>query len=151
MDVNWFVLSRILLGGLLVFSGFEKLTSPYQNFLYVVQSYDLVSHPLDEWVARFFPWGEFFAGVFIFLGLWTAWALRGSLILFTIFIGVVGQALIRQLPITECGCFGEALNLSLRTVLLLDSMLWLLTVKMLLNVPKVASLSVDQYFEKNSP
>ena len=146
--MNLFVLSRVLVAGLLIFSGLEKLISPYQNFLYVIQSYQLLPPMGEEWTAKIFPWIEFLVGLFLGLGLWTQCALRGALVLFTVFVTVVGQALIRHLPISECGCFGEAISLPLQTVLLMDSFIWLLIVKLLFQLAKTSALSLDQYFEK---
>lgn len=147
--MNWFVLSRIAIGALLCFSGGEKLLSHYQNFLYVIQGYQFLPMALEEAVARIFPWLEFIIGLFLLLGLWVSLALRAALAVFTGFIAIVGQALIRELPIKECGCFGEAISLPPQTVLLMDSFIWLLIVKLLLNTVRTSSFSLDQYFEKN--
>ena len=95
-----------MIGGLFVVSGFEKLIGPYQNFFYVIQNYSFLPLFLTEIAARLLPWFEFFLGIFLVLGLWTKWTLRAVMALLLMFMGVVIQALIRQLPITECGCFG---------------------------------------------
>jgi len=137
---------RVMLGALFIFSGFMKLTSPYQNFLYVVQSYEILMSPFDGWVARLFPWLEFFIGIFLVLGLWLEWALYGTLIMCTVFIVVVGQAMMRQLPITECGCFGEKFSLPLPTMLVVDNLVWILTAVSLMKLPKTSQRSLDQYF-----
>lgn len=147
--MNWFVLSRIAIGTLLCFSGGEKILSPYQNFLYVIQGYQILPMHAEEFVARVFPWIEFLTGFFLLVGLWTDWALRGTLIVFTGFITVVGQALIRELPIKECGCFGEAVSLPTQTVLVMDSFIWLVIVKLLMHTARTAAFSLDRYFEKN--
>ena len=55
--------------------------------------------------AQVFPWIELIVGVFVLLGLWTSWALRGALVLFGIFVVVVGQALIIGLTLGELWLF----------------------------------------------
>jgi len=133
---------------LFVVSGFEKLTGPYQNFLYVIQNYDILNPVLQELTARILPWFELFLGVFLILGLWISWALRGILVLIVSFLFVVGQALIRQLPIGECGCFGNLVSLPLHMVFLLDCTLLFLAVFLLRKVDCTSRVSLDQYFQK---
>ena len=143
---NIFVILRILIGLLFLVSGGEKLLSHYQNFLYVVQSYELLPSQAEEWVARIMPWCELFAGLFLVLGLWLRAALQGAMILFCIFIFVVGQALIRKLAVTECGCFGELISFPLPVILMMDSTLLAISGILLLRLEKTSSLSLDNYF-----
>lgn len=119
-------LVRIAIGCLFLFSGGEKLLSPYQNFLYVIQSYQMLPSWAEVTVARVFPWLEFFIGLFVVLGLWTVQALKASLTMLAVFIITVSQALGRGLPIDQCGCFGEAIHIPLKGVLLFDSFMVLL-------------------------
>ena len=80
---------RILIGIFFAVSGAEKLIHPYENFLYVVRSYQLVGNPLDVLTAYFIPWVEFILGVFMALGLWLKVTLRGVWFLLIVFIFVV--------------------------------------------------------------
>lgn len=144
-----FVILRCLIGGLLIVSGAEKLISPYQNFLYVVQGYALLSPFLEEITARVIPWIELMTGVFLFLGLWLPTVLKLSLALFGSFMLVVGQALIRKLPLTECGCFGEFISLPPYAVLIMDSVIFIVLALLLKNIQKTNFLSLDGYFEGN--
>jgi uncharacterized membrane protein YphA (DoxX/SURF4 family) len=143
----WFLL-RILIGGIFVFSGLGKLLSPYQNFLYVVQAYQLLPSSGEYWVAQIFPWIEFLVGTFLLLGLWIPWALRGALLLFGTFVVVVGQALLRGLPLENCGCFGELIHLKPQIVIVLDSAGLLLTAVLLRHLPKLKKFSLDAHFDK---
>ena len=106
----WFLL-RIIIGSIFIVSGLGKLLSSYQNFLYVVQAYQLLPSWGEVLVAHIFPWIELIVGVFVLLGLWTIWGLRGAMVLFGVFVVVVGQALIRGLSLASCGCFGEWIHL----------------------------------------
>lgn len=144
--INIFVLIRVGLASIFIVSGFEKLTGPYQNFLYVIEGYDIFPRLLELFTAHTIPWVEFFIGIFLFLGLWTIWALRGFLLMVTVFIVIVSQAILRQLPITECGCFGELMSFPLHIVLLFDSCLFLLTAGLILKMDQSTSLSLDKYF-----
>jgi len=42
----------------------------------------------------------------------------------TAFIGILASAILRKLPVQSCGCFGEALTLSLPQMLSIDLVLW---------------------------
>ncbi len=142
-----YVIFRIFLGCFFIISGFEKLSTPYQNFLYVIQSYDVLPASLEIGVARIMPWVELLLGVFLALGLWLRIIFSGVLILIVSFILIVGQALIRDLPIDECGCFGELISFPLHVVILIDSTLLLLTGILFRNISQSRQFSVDKYFE----
>ena len=115
----------------------------------MVQSYELISGPFVEIVARFLPWLEFILGVFLVVGLWLKIVLRSLMILMTVFLVTVSQALLRNLPIHECGCFGELFSAPLPLVLVMDSFL-LLSVAVLKAFMKYTFLfSLDHYFIKH--
>ena len=135
---------RIGIGCLFIISGLGKLLEPYQNFLYVVQSYNFLPMWAEDFAARLVPWLEFFLGVFLGMGLWLEWTLKVSLALTTAFIGILSQAIIRALPIYKCGCFGEFLSIPLPFMILIDSSLWLLMVFLLFRLPQTAVFSLDQ-------
>ena len=142
----WFLL-RIIIGSIFIASGLGKLLSPYQNFLYVIQAYQLLPSNLEFLVAQIFPWIEFLTGLFVFLGLWTALSIRAASVLFGIFVVVVGQALIRNLPLENCGCFGEWIHLKPKTVIILDSISLWVTWAMLARFSAVKKFSLDSYFD----
>lgn len=146
--INIFFAGRLAIAVLFIVSGIEKLVSPYQNFLYVIQGYELLKNPIDAWVAIGMPWIELFVGVFLLLGLWTPMALKGAGLLFVSFIVVVGQALIRRLPIDECGCFGQLVSFPLPVVLTMDSVMLLITIALMKKIDKTSTFSLDQYFLK---
>ena len=147
LNSMWPIL-RIIIGGIFIFSGLGKLLSPYQNFQYVIQAYQLLPSSGEILVAQVFPWIELSVGVFVFSGLWTAWSLKGALILFGIFITVVGQALIRGLPLENCGCFGEWVHLKPQAVIVMDSAGLLLTVLLLRHILPSKKFSLDSYFDR---
>lgn len=139
---------RILIGSIFLVSSLGKLFSPYQNFLYVIQSYQVLPSWGEVLTAQIFPWIELIIGVFVLLGLWTHWSLKGALISFGIFVVVVGQALVRNLPLESCGCFGEWIHLKPQTVIIMDSLSILLTFVLLRNLSHTKKFSLDSYFDK---
>lgn len=143
-----FAAVRILIGLVFLASGVEKVISPYQNFLYAIQAYQMLPGWAETAVARVFPWVELFVGIFCVLGLWCEAVLKGALILFAVFVVVVAQALLRGLNIDQCGCFGELVHVRPQVMVVLDSFGVLLTFLLLRNLPKTKQFSLDRYFEK---
>ena len=139
---------RVAVGLMLAVSGFEKLIGPYQNFQYVIEQYHVVSGPQAAVIAQVLPWFELVAGVFFMLGLWTD--LSGAVILglFGIFLGAVGQALVRSLPMDECGCFGDLISIPLPAVFVMDLSLATLTLLGLRARPGMRAASVDAVYER---
>lgn len=145
--INPFVVVRIMLGLLFVVSGFEKVTHPYQNFLYVVQSYEIFNSSLEKFIAQVLPWVEFFIGIFLILGFWLRMALKGFMVMMVAFIFIVAQALVRQLPILECGCFGELISFPLHVTLFFDVMLLFCAGLLWLGFEKTSQFSLDNRFQ----
>jgi uncharacterized membrane protein YphA (DoxX/SURF4 family) len=141
-----YIILRIIIGSIFILSGFGKLLSPYQNFQYVIQAYQLLPSMAESVTAQIFPWIELIVGAFVFLGLWTSWALRGALMLYGIFIVVVGQALIRGVSLENCGCFGELIHLKPQTVMVMDSVSLMLVMLLLRKLPYAKKFSLDSYF-----
>lgn len=135
-----------MIGCIFVVSGFEKIITPYQNFQYVIQSYEVVPEVLETPIARIFPWIELFSGVFVLLGLWTRIFLISAMIMTMSFMTIVSQAIIRKLPITECGCFGELVSLPLHVVLMIDATMFCCILLLLKKHQQTISLSLDRYF-----
>ncbi|MCB9757473.1 MAG: DoxX family membrane protein [Candidatus Omnitrophica bacterium] len=145
-----FFILRVLIGSLFVVIGITKIMEPYQNFLYVVQGYEILPAMLENIVARVFPWIELFLGLFLVLGLWLKWVLRAFVLMIMTFIGIISQALIRKLPLEYCGCFGGLFSSDIHHTLILDICLLLLTIVLLRGVVEYTSFwSLDKYFLKS--
>ncbi len=143
-----FVVLRILIGMVLLVSGVEKTISPYQNFLYVIQAYQMLPGWLESVVAVVLPWVELLVGLFLVVGLWLPLMLNAALVIFAMFIVVVGQALLRGLPIDQCGCFGNSIHIAPRVIIIFDSVTLLLTYWLIRKLERTSFFSVDGYFRK---
>lgn len=141
---------RILLGAVFIVSAIEKLLGPYQNFMYVIENYQILPPALEEFSARVFPWLELIVGILLLLGLYIRQAAIGSLLFAILFMTIVSQAIIRQLPIGDCGCFGELISFPLHVVLIIDSTIFVCSYLFLKNNKSVSGFSLDQYFAKAS-
>ncbi|MCD4781280.1 MAG: DoxX family membrane protein [Candidatus Omnitrophica bacterium] len=146
---NLFFIVRLLLGLLYVSSGIEKLMQPYENFVYVLQGYDIVhNYTLERIAAFFFPWIEFFLGVFLLLGLWIKLCLWGYSVLSLTFIVVVSQAIVRKLQIDNCGCFGDLVHMPLHAVIILDVGVLVLAFVLYKKINLSSYFSLDHYYSK---
>ncbi|MFA5087489.1 MAG: DoxX family protein [Candidatus Omnitrophota bacterium] len=153
MKINsLFLFIRIVLGFIFIISGLEKLLQPYENFLYIVQSYEILNNRvLENMVAGGFPWIELILGTFLVLGLWTKLAVVGIWLMTTSFIIVVGQAIAKDLPLSSCGCFGDLIKMPLPVIVLMDATMWVFLIILYVFPGRAAFLSLDNYFlKKNS-
>jgi len=141
-----FPLLRIVAGSVLLVSGFEKAIHPYQNFLYVIQAYQMLPGWAETLTAVIAPWVELMIGLFLVLGLWTMKALRWALMLFAIFIVVVAQALMRALPLEHCGCFGSWIQVTPQQIIVFDSFCFLVLMVLLRHWTKTRRFSLDERF-----
>jgi hypothetical protein len=138
---------RVIIGAVLLASGVEKLISPWQNFLYVIQAYNMLPSSVEKIAALTVPWVELIVGLFMVLGLWLNWSLKGALVLFASFVIIVGQALLRHLPIDQCGCFGESIHISPQVIIVFDSVVVLSLFWLIRSPSLVKKFSLDQYFK----
>ena len=137
---------RVFIGLIFLVSGFEKVISPWQNFLYVIQAYQLFPVWLESVAAITVPWAELMAGIFMVLGLWLEISLKASILLFASFVVIVGQALLRHLPIDQCGSFGASIHILPRHIIVFDSFMLLIAFWLLRHPSQVKRLSLDKYF-----
>ena len=140
---------RLVIALIFIVSGFEKLLSPSENFLYVLQAYSVFPDVTARMIAVTFPWVELGVGVFLALGLWlrptvlVLACISGSLIM------VVAQAIIRRLPLDSCGCFGNLVHLPLGGVIFLDTVIFFSALLFLKNMKAARSISLDQVYDRN--
>lgn len=105
---NAAIAARIILGLVLLVSGFLKLLEPTAHFAAALEAYHLVPEKFLFTVARAFPWVELFAGGFLVFGYWIRWSAAAGGLLACSFFLAVGSTFLRGIKIGECGCFGSA-------------------------------------------
>jgi hypothetical protein len=106
-EFDW--ISRMLVGGIFVWSGASHLANPYY-FLSTVYQYELTNVPmLGAAIASFLPFLELILAVCLLGNICPrpAWFVTSLLLLS--FVAVQGSALARGLRIS-CGCFGPEIN-----------------------------------------
>ena len=148
INIPWFGV-RLAIGGLFVLSGSQKLLSHHANFLYVVENYQFLTPFLAVIAAWVVPWLELFLGIFLFSGLWLKWSLRYVMTLTAAFILVVGQAVLRGLPIQECGCFGDFISFAPDKIIIFDICLLSLQIMLLRNLERASAFSLDRLLENS--
>lgn len=141
-----FLAMRVFLGLVLTVSGFLKVTQHHQNFVYVLQAYDIVPVWLEVPIAIFFPWVELIVGFFLILGLFLTLSLRLAILMFLVFITILGQAIIRGLDLSGCGCFGSLIQLQPQATLILDNILLAMALVLFIKINQSKWFSLDRYF-----
>lgn len=101
------LLARLALGGVFIYAGLVKALAPAEEFGYAIESYKLFTPRLALVIAYTAPWIELYAGLLLAAGVFTRWSalFTGAMLVFFEFL--LGQAWLRKLPVTSCGCFGS--------------------------------------------
>lgn len=102
------LLARLAVGGVFVYAGLMKALAPAEEFAFAIEGYRVLNAQLSLYAANLMPWIELWAGLLLAAGVFT----RGN----ALFIGamlcgfelLLGQAWLRGLPVTSCGCFGSS-------------------------------------------
>jgi uncharacterized membrane protein YphA (DoxX/SURF4 family) len=103
LNKYWIFLLRFALGLLFILWSLDKIIHPVE-FAKIVNNYRILPPVLVNLWALVLPWIELTCGVALILGLFTEGAILVITGLLIIFIGAMGQALIRGID-TACGCF----------------------------------------------
>ena len=96
------VIMRILLGAIFLWASFDKILDP-EKFARSISNYHLVPFGLENSIAIFLPWLEFFIGTGLILGFMVDGATIIASILLISFDLMIAQAIIRGFNI-DCGC-----------------------------------------------
>lgn len=102
------LLARLAVAGVFIYSGLIKALAPAEEFGYAIETYKVLNAQLSLWAAYITPWVELYAGLLLAAGVFTRLSalFTGAMLVF--FELMLGQAWLRHLPITSCGCFGSA-------------------------------------------
>lgn len=135
-------LMRIFVGGVFVYSGWEKLSAPIENFMAIIEGYQFLKPPFISIAAHAVPWLELIFGAFLALGFLTRTSTVALACFLMFFIGLLLRSLLQHLPVSECGCFGSGIVLSPKQALILDS--GLLMISLVLIGLRSRFLSLDE-------
>ncbi len=118
--------ARVLVGGVLVYAGFLKAAGPSAEFAAALAAYKLFPPFLITPLSTLVPYVEMWVGLFVFTGFYTRYSSLAAAVLFTIFLSVLGSALLRGIDLASCGCFGADM-LSPHRTLAMDTVLFVLS------------------------
>lgn len=110
----------LLVGAILIYSGFLKATAPVEEFAFAIEEYRIFPQTLVFPIAATMPWLELYLGVFLCAGLFRRHVIAFCAWLFLAFEALLLSALARGLPITNCGCFGVQSSNPISTAIILD-------------------------------
>lgn len=108
-------ISRVILGGTFLFSGFVKAVDPY-GFAYKIEDYlsafglsslSFLALPVSAFLCAL----EFLMGAFMLLGIYRRWNSRLMFVVMS-FMTLLTLYLAIANPVEDCGCFGDAFIIS---------------------------------------
>jgi uncharacterized membrane protein YphA (DoxX/SURF4 family) len=140
---------RLAAGAVLAISGFWKLMSPAEELAMAMESYRLLPAGLLLPAAKVLPWAEWMLGLCLILGFAARVAVPAAMGLFSLFVAALLSTVLRGVPVTDCGCFGQGLHLSPLQAVALDLLLLGLLVPALLD--KGGPWSLDRFLSRPAP
>lgn len=106
---------RLLVGAVFIFSGFVKGIDPLGSHYKFIEYFHAFGLSWFSFSSLFLSFAlsltEFLIGICLFLNIKQKWASWGAL-LFLIFFTLLTFILAIKNPVTDCGCFGDAVTLS---------------------------------------
>lgn len=104
--------ARWVVGGVLTYAGFSKLTRPVAEFIAVIDAYRILPLSSAIELAGILPWIELYTGVLLLFGYWTKLAAQAAIGLFSVFLAILIASVLRGIQPASCGCFGAAIHLT---------------------------------------
>ena len=127
---------RVVNGGIFFLFGLGKAVQPHQQFYEVMKVYDLLPAQFIPVVGSVLIYADVIIGALLIVGLFTrfsAWAVAGMLVFYMV---VILQAVLRGIPLENCGCSGGYIELGTtppevlaRDAIMLASMAWFLAAR----------------------
>lgn len=103
---RWLLIAgRLIIAGIFLYAGYEKVREPWLQFAISVESFKMVPESWLEPIARILPWCEIALGISLLPGIAARWfsLIATGLLAFFLFIGI--RASVLGL-VVDCGCFG---------------------------------------------
>lgn len=124
--------ARILIAMLFIYSGFSKLIQPIEYFEIAVRQYSIIPDGIVHYISLIVPWIELIFGSYVLFGFYLEISGTILCILTGMFQLVLAQAVMRRLPIDECGCFGGGfIHLTLYQSFALDTILVIILIQII--------------------
>ncbi len=102
------LLARLAVAGVFIYAGVTKALAPAEEFGYAIEGYRVLSPHLSLVAAHLVPWLELYTGLLLAAGIFTRLSAAFAAAMLILFEALLGQAWLRHLPITSCGCFGSS-------------------------------------------
>lgn len=142
-------LSRIVLGLTFIFSGFVKSVDPYGTAYKVADylaAFNLSFFSFLEMPISFFLCGfEFALGIIVLLGIYPKWSSR-LMLLTMIFMTPLTLYLAIADPVSDCGCFGDALVISNWETFFKNIILSILAIILLINYKHIKPFLLSKMY-----
>lgn len=130
MKYFW-VLARVCIGLFVAYAGFQKLIQPAENFAAFIRTYEMIPEVIVMPIATILPWLEWLGGALLALGYLTKYSAGLVSILNCSFLLVLLSGLITGSTLgSDCGCFGEASPLKVWHMLVIDSVSFIIAVRL---------------------
>ena len=126
---------RVIIGAVFLYAGFQKAAAPAAEFAAVVEAYYLLPY---DWVMPFaqtLPWIELIFGAYLIAGYRTRLSAAAIGAMLAMFVGALGLAIFRHIPLENCGCFGQGLHLDPHVGVFIDASMFLASVWLCVRAP----------------
>ncbi len=107
------LLARLVVAWVFIYAGLIKALAPAEEFAYAIEGYKVLNSQLSLWAAYTVPWIELYAGLLLAAGIFTRFNSLFTAAVLLFFEAMLGQAWLRGLPLTSCGCFGSGASNSI--------------------------------------
>lgn len=102
------LIARLVGGMVFIYAGFLKATAPSAEFAYAIEAYEVFPSFIITIASIIMPWIEIYLGIFLIFGLFTRINSVIMGLFFVFFELLILSAIMRGLPLADCGCFGSA-------------------------------------------
>jgi uncharacterized membrane protein YphA (DoxX/SURF4 family) len=139
------LLLRVVIGGVLIYSGLSKAVAPAAEFAAALAAYELLPTSIIQPTSVAWPWLELVIGTYILFGYYTRFFSGVAGGMFLIFLTVLITSILRNIDPGSCGCFGAGITLSIRQTAFLDAGLLLSCIALTVLAKRPIPLSTDSW------